>query len=216
MEEEKLESAASEDENRYNEKRMKSMMKDLKNRTDDISEFEKMTEMKFEMEGVKVNMNKMSDALTKILDESQRRHQKIEELFIMINEDIRTRDKRTEARVEVIENTLMRRLTKSSRKRTSQGQTKRHAVMKTPKEDSTNRTNRMQSGSTTASKMTDKEEDVKAEFENSIKVTGMKDVEYTIDCLAKTVTHVFVEFQSTKIRDRYVRSAGMQKAELNG
>ena len=41
-------------------------------------------------------------------------------------------------------------------------------------------------------------------------------MEYTIDCLAKPITHVFVEFQSTKIRERYVRSAGMQKVELNG
>ena len=61
-----------------------------------------------------------------------------------------------------------------------------------------------------------REEDVKAVVENSIKATEMKDVEYTIDCPAKPITHVFVEFQNMKIRDRYVRSAGMQKAELNG
>ena len=45
-------------------------------------------------------MNKMSEAFTKIVDESQRRDKTIEELFIRINQDIRTRDKRTEARVE--------------------------------------------------------------------------------------------------------------------
>ena len=61
-----------------------------------------------------------------------------------------------------------------------------------------------------------KEEDVKAAVENSIKATGMKDVEYTIDCPAIPITHVFVEFQNTKIRDRYFRSASMQKVELNG
>ena len=52
--------------------------------------------------------------------------------------------------------------------------------------------------------------------EKSIKATGMKDVEYTIDCPAIPITHVVVEFQNTKIRDRYVRSANMQKVELNG
>ena len=57
---------------------------------------------------------------------------------------------------------------------------------------------------------------MKAVVENSIKATEMKDLEYTKDCLAKPTTHVFVEFQNMKIRDRYVRSAGMQKAELNG
>ena len=76
------------------------MMKYIKDRTDDISEFEKtMTDMKFEMEGVKVNMNKMSQAFTKIVNESQRRKKKIER----INKDIRTRDKKTEARIEGIE-----------------------------------------------------------------------------------------------------------------
>ena len=80
------------------------MMKDLKDRTDDISQFEKtMTEMKFEVEGVRVNMNKMSEACTKIVDESQSRDTKFEELFLRVNDDIRTRDKRTEARIDGIE-----------------------------------------------------------------------------------------------------------------
>ena len=76
------------------------MMKEIKDRTDDISEFENtMTVVKFEMEEVKVNVNKMSDALTKIVDESQRRDQKFEELFIRINEDIRT-EKYIDAKIE--------------------------------------------------------------------------------------------------------------------
>ena len=44
----------------------------------------------------------------------------------------------------------------------------------------------------------------------------MKEVEYTIHCPAIPITHVFVEFQNTKIRDRYVRSASMQKIDING
>ena len=71
------------------------MMKDIKkNRTVDLQEFEKtMTGVKLEMEEVKANMNKMSEALSKVVDESQKIDQKFEELFIKINEDIRTRDK---------------------------------------------------------------------------------------------------------------------------
>ena len=57
---------------------------------------------------------------------------------------------------------------------------------------------------------------MKAVVEKSIKATGMKDVEYTIDCPAIPITHVFVEFQNTKIRDRYVRPASMQKIDING
>ena len=75
-----------------------------KRTTDDLSEFEKtMTEVKLEMEEVKVNMNKMSDAFSKIVGESQKTDQKFEELFIRIHEDIRDRDKRTEARIAEIE-----------------------------------------------------------------------------------------------------------------
>ena len=41
-------------------------------------------------------------------------------------------------------------------------------------------------------------------------------MEYTIDCPAFSDYTCFVEFQNMKIRDRYVRSASMQKNELNG
>ena len=45
----------------------------------------------------------MSDAFSKIVDESQRKDQRFEELWIRINEDIRTREQRTEARIAGIE-----------------------------------------------------------------------------------------------------------------
>ena len=101
---EKFESAASEEETVTTKQWMKSMMKEIKDRTDDISDFERtMTGMKFEMAEVKVNLDKMADAFPKIVDESQRRHQKIEELFKRINEDIRARDQKTEAKIAGIE-----------------------------------------------------------------------------------------------------------------
>ena len=79
------------------------MMREIQDRTDDISDFDKtMTGMKFEMEEVKVNMNKMADAISKIVDESQR-DQNFEELIRRINEDIRVRDQKTEAKIAAIE-----------------------------------------------------------------------------------------------------------------
>ena len=78
-------------------------MREIQDRTDDISDFDKtMTGMKFEMEEVKVNMNKMADAISKIVDESQR-DQNFEELIRRINEDIRVRDQKTEAKIAGIE-----------------------------------------------------------------------------------------------------------------
>ena len=77
LEEEKFESAASEEETVKKKQWMKSMMKEIKDCTDDITEFEKtMAGIKFEMTEVKVSMNKMSDAFSKIVDESQRRDQR--------------------------------------------------------------------------------------------------------------------------------------------
>ena len=56
----------------------KNMMREIKDRTDNISEFEKtMTGMKFEMTEVKINMNNMTDALSKIVDESRKKRPKI-------------------------------------------------------------------------------------------------------------------------------------------
>ena len=48
-----------------------------------------------------------------------------------------------------------------------------------------------------------------------IKATGMKE-EYTVDFPAIPITHAFVEFQDTRTRDRFVRSANMRKYELDG
>ena len=48
-----------------------------------------------------------------------------------------------------------------------------------------------------------------------IKATGMKE-EHTVDFPAIPITHAFVEFQDTRTRDRFVRSANMRKYELDG
>ena len=60
-----------------------------------------------------------------------------------------------------------------------------------------------------------KEQDVKAIVMESITATGMKE-EHTVDYLAIPITYVFVEFEDTRTRDRFVRSANMRKYELDG
>ena len=56
---------------------------------------------------------------------------------------------------------------------------------------------------------------MKAIAMESIKATGMKE-ETTVDYPAIPITHVFVEFEDTRTRDRFVRSAKMRKSELDG
>ena len=48
-------------------------------------------------------MDKMADTFSKIVDESQRRDQQFEELFKRINENIRVRDQKTEAKIAGVE-----------------------------------------------------------------------------------------------------------------
>ena len=60
-----------------------------------------------------------------------------------------------------------------------------------------------------------READVKAIVMQVIKATGMKE-EQTVDFPAIPITHAFVEFQDTRTRDRFVRSANMRKYELDG
>ena len=197
----------------------------VRHRTDDISEVEKtMTGMKFEMVEVKVNMNKIADAFSKIVDESERRDQKFEELFKGINEDIRARDKRTEARIAEIEKhidaKIEEKFTDLEARISTVEKNKSGANEKTCCEEGTKeypQTVPIECKAVAHGFKDDSQEkDVKAVVEKSIKATGMKDVEYTIDCPAIPITHAFVEFQNMKIRDRYVRSASMQKFELNG
>ena len=60
-----------------------------------------------------------------------------------------------------------------------------------------------------------READVKAIVMQVIKATGMKE-EHTVEIPAIPITHAFVEFQDTRIRDSFVRSANMRKYELDG
>ena len=77
IEEERAE-PASEEEEAEAKKWMKSVMKELKERTDDVSDFERsMTTVQVEMKEVKVNMNKVAEALTKISDDNHTKRSEI-------------------------------------------------------------------------------------------------------------------------------------------
>ena len=55
-----------------------------------------------------------------------------------------------------------------------------------------------------------KEQDVRALVTKVINATGMKE-EHMVDYPAIPITHVFVEFEDTSIRDRFVRSVNMRE-----
>ena len=59
-----------------------------------------------------------------------------------------------------------------------------------------------------------READVKAFVIQVTKAFGMKE-EHAVDFQEIQITHAFVEFQDTRTRDRFVRSASMRKYELD-
>ena len=60
------------------------------------------------------------------------------------------------------------------------------------------------------------ENEVKVMTEETIRAVKIMDMEYTIDCPAIAITHAFIEFQSDRIRDRYVRAASRRQPQMNG
>ena len=80
------------------------MMKELKERTDDVSEFERsMTTVQLEMKEVKVNTNKVAEALSRISDDNHTRDRKFEELIKRINEGLHERDLKTDKKIKGLE-----------------------------------------------------------------------------------------------------------------
>ena len=83
---------------------MSDTMKELKKRTGDVSEFERtMTNVQLDMKDVKVNMNKVNEALSKISDDNHTRDRKFEELIKRINEGLHERDLKTDKKIEGLE-----------------------------------------------------------------------------------------------------------------
>ena len=166
----------------------------------------------------------MTHALSKIVDQSQNRGQRFEDLIKRINGDIRVRDQKTEAKNTGIEKHIDARI---EEKFTDLGvrisvveKNRSEANERNCREEGTKenpRTVPIECKAVAHGFKEDSEvKDMKAVIEKTIKVAGMEEVEYTIDCPAIPITHAFVEFQNMNFRDRYGRSASLQKFELNG
>ena len=100
LEEERPEPASEEEEDTA-KKWMKSVMKELKERKDDVSDFERsMTTVQLEMKEVKVNMKKVAEAFSKITDDNHTRDRKFDEPITKINEELHERDLKTDEQIE--------------------------------------------------------------------------------------------------------------------
>ena len=83
---------------------MSEAMRELKERTDDMSEFERsMTKVQFDMNDVKENLNKVAEALTKISDDDHTRDQKFDDFIKNLNTGLHERDMKTVEKIESLE-----------------------------------------------------------------------------------------------------------------
>ena len=79
-------------------------MKDLQNRSDDMSELEQsMTTVKFNMNEVKENLTKVAESLTKISDDNNARDWKFDEFIKNFYTGLNERDKRTDEKIDIME-----------------------------------------------------------------------------------------------------------------
>ena len=83
---------------------MSEAMKDLQNRSDDMSDLEQsMTKVKFDMNEVKENLTKVAESLTKISEDNDARDRKFDEFFKNLNTGLNERDKRTDEEIDRME-----------------------------------------------------------------------------------------------------------------
>ena len=201
--------ANHEDEPIETRKWMRETMKDLRQRTDDVSDLERsVSSMQWDMTEVKNTLKSFTEARTT-------RDKKLDEMLASLTTRFIEKEKKTEEDISNMEKRLGNQITSLDQrisliKRGSGG------------------AGHIQTGVTQGGwgptptdlkavihgfKQEAKEQEVKRIVARIISETGMKE-KHWIDYPAIPLNHVFVEFEDKRIRDRFVRSASMRKYEM--
>ena len=201
---------------------MSEAIRDRKERSDDMSDLERsMTIVKWDMNDVKENLTKVAAALTKISDDNDARERKFDDFIKNLNTGLNERDKRTDEKIERMERQIDAKIQENLAgldTRISAIERGTTGVGYTRLDNAHGRSGHAPTDCKAVLhgfKTESKEQDVKAIVMESIKATGMKE-EHTVDYLAIPIIHVFVAFEDTRTRDRFVRSTNMRKYELDG
>ena len=178
-----------------------------------------MTKIQLTKNDVKENLNKVAEALTKISDDNNTRDRKFEDLIKSINTGLHERDMKTDKKIERLERQIVSKIEEkfagletriSAIEKVQRKQDADAKTMHKANQDTLRHCKAVLHGFKTESKEQDK-----AIVMESITATGMKE-EHTVEYPAIPITHVFVEFEDTRTRDRFVRSANMRKYILDG
>ena len=193
-------------------------MKDLKQRSDEMSDLERsMSTMQWEMGSVRENLDKFSSSLAKLTEGNETRDKKLDDLIASLSKGLADNDKKTEERNRLNGKSLGARMDErfSDFERRISSIEKIQGVIR--------------SGSTQGGwgptptnlravihgfKPDAKEQEVKRIVAKIFSDTGMKE-NHMVDYPAFPITHAFVEFNDTRIRDRFVRSASIRRYEVD-
>ena len=198
-----------EDEPIETRKWMREAMKDLRQRTDDVSELERS------VNSMLWNMTEVKNTLKSFTESQVTRDRKLDDMLENLTVKFLEKEQKTEDDLSNMEKRLGTKITSLDQ---------RLSLI----ERGSGGGGHIQSGATQGGwgptptelkavihgfKQESKEQEVKRIVTKIISETGMKE-KHWIDYPAIPLTHVFVEFEDKRIRDRFVRSASMRKYEL--
>ena len=179
-----------------------------------------MSTMPWNMGEVNDTLNKVTSSLAKITEGSETRDKKIDDLITSLSAGLAEREKKTEERIDNMERSLgakmderfsdfEKRISSIERGTGSAGHTRSGTSQGGWGPTPTNLKAVIHGFKPVA-----KEQEVKRIVARVLSDNGMKE-EHLVDYPAIPITHVFVEFEDTRIRDRFVRSANMRRYELD-
>ena len=172
------------------------------------------------MENVKEILSKVAEAITRISEDNNTRDRRFEELIKGFSIGLQERDMKIDKKIEGLEKQIDTKIDEQF----AGLETRISLIEKGTTGDGCKYSGNAQGKSGYVPteckavlhgiKTESREEDVKAIDMQAIKATGMKE-EHVVDYPAIPITHVFVEFEDTRTRDRIVRSANMRRYELD-
>ena len=195
---------------------MRETMKDLRQRTDDVSDLERsVSTMQWDMTEVKNTLRTFAGSLDRITEAQTTRDKQLDDLLASLTTTFIEKEKKTEENISNMEKRLGNQISSLDQ---------RLSLV----ERGSGSAGHIQTGLTQGGwgptptdlkavihgfRQEAKEQEVKRIVAKIISETGMKE-KHWIDYPAIPLTHVFVEFEDKRIRDRFVRSASMRKYEL--
>ena len=205
------------DESTEARKWMRETMKDLRQRTDNVSELERsVSTMQWDMTEVKNTLKTVTSSLDKMTELQATRDKKLDDLFASLSTSFAEKEKKTEDKIDSVARRLGEQISSLDTRLCSveRGSGSVGHIQTGVSQGGWGPTPTDLKAVIHGFKQEAKEQEVKRTVAKIIIETGMKE-KHLIDYPAIPLTHVFVEFEHKRIRDRFVRSASMRRYDLD-